>query len=133
MRTLILLILFSTQAFGSALLDTINKERKARGLSALVEKSGLTCAATRHSKDIGTRRVCTHTGRDGTNPGARIKACGYQTMGWGEIVACGQKTPEAAVKAWLNSPGHRAIMLSRDYKYFGGSMFNNYWTVAFSR
>ena len=118
---------------GSELLDTINKERVSRKLPALQENSGLTCAATRHSKDIGTRKACTHTGKDGSNPGTRIKACGLKTMGWGEIVACGQKTPQTAVNAWLNSPGHRAIMLSKDYKYFGGNMFNNYWTVAFSR
>lgn len=129
----LLILLLSTSAFGSELLDTINKERKARGLPTLTERSGLTCAATRHSKDIGTRKVCTHTGKDGSNPAARIKACGYKSMGWGEIVACGQKTPRAAVDSWLKSPGHRAIMLSRNYKYFGGSMYNNYWTVAFSK
>lgn len=134
MRTLIFfLLLFSMPAMGSELLDTINRERTARKLPALVENPGLTCAATRHSKDIGTRRACTHTGRDGSNPGVRIKACGLKTMGWGEIVACGQKTPRAAVDGWLKSPPHRAIMLSKDYKYFGANMFNNYWTVAFSR
>lgn len=129
----LLILLLATPALGSGLLDTINKERRARSLPALVEKSELTCAAAKHSKDIGVRKVCTHTGKDGSNPGARINSCGLKPMAWGEIVACGQKTPRAAVDGWLNSPGHRAIMLSRTYKYFGGGMTNNYWTVAFSK
>jgi len=135
MRALItvMLLFWGSSLMASELLDIINQERARRGLSRLAEKSQLTCAATKHSKDIGARRACTHTGRDGSNTGKRIKSCGLTPLAWGEIVACGQKTPRAAVDAWIKSPSHNAIMFSKTYRYFGGSMYNNYWTVVFTK
>lgn len=130
---IITLLIFSHNIFASELLDTINTERTKRGLTKLVEKSQITCAATKHSKDIGSRRACSHTGSNGSNTGNRLSSCGYSSMAWGEIVACGQKTPKEAVNAWLKSSGHSNIMLSKTYKYFGGSMYNNYWTVVFTK
>lgn len=129
----LVLFLVSTAASGSELLGLINKERKARGLPQLKEKNELVCAATGHALDIGARRVCTHTGRNGSNPGARIAACAYRPRGWGEIIACGQRSAQDAVKAWIKSPSHNAIMFSRNYSYFGGSMSQYYWVVAFSK
>lgn len=129
----VLALLWSFPLLASELLDTINRERSKRGLATLTEKSQLTCAATTHAKDIGKRKVCSHTGANGSSPGQRIKACGFTATSWGEIVACGQKTPRAAVDAWIKSPGHNAIMFSSKYRYFGGYMFNNYWTVVFSK
>jgi uncharacterized protein YkwD len=129
----LLLVVWGYPAMASELLDTINKERAARSLPRLTEKTELTCAAAKHSKDIGTRRVCSHTGSNGSNPGTRINSCGLRPLAWGEIVACGQKTPRAAVDAWIKSPGHYAIMFSKTYRYFGGAMFNNYWTVVFTK
>jgi uncharacterized protein YkwD len=117
----------------SDLLTIINQERVKRKLPALKEKSELVCAATKHSKDIGTRRACTHTDRDGSSATQRLSACGLKAVAWGEIVACGQRTPRAAVDAWIKSPGHNAIMFSRSYKYFGDGMTNNYWTVVFTK
>jgi uncharacterized protein YkwD len=130
---LCLMIFLGTSLQASELLDTINKERKARGLSQLKERNELVCAATGHALDIGARKACTHTGRNGTNPGARIAACSYRPMGWGEIVACGQRSAREAVTAWIKSPGHNAIMFSRNYTYFGGAMSQSYWVVVFSK
>ena len=135
MKALIIamLLLWGFPAMASELLDIINQERVKRKLPTLVEKSQLTCAATIHSKDIGARKTCSHQGSTGTNPGQRIASCGLKPLAWGEIVACGQKTPRAAVTVWINSPGHNAIMFSKTYRYFGGYMYNNYWTVVFTK
>ena len=133
LKLTVCLIFLATNLQASELLDLINKERKTRGLSQLKEKIELACAASKHCLDIGSRKVCTHTGRDGSNPGKRIEGCGYRPMGWGEIVACGQRTPQEAVRAWVKSPPHSAIMFSKSYAYFGGDMSQNYWTVVFSR
>ena len=129
----LLLFIWGMPLMASELLNTINQERVKRGLPSLVEKSALTCAATKHSNDIGTRRVCSHTGKDGSSATQRIASCGLKASAWGEIVACGQKTPRAAVDAWIKSPGHNAIMFSKSYKYFGGGMTNYYWTVVFTK
>jgi uncharacterized protein YkwD len=52
--------------------------------------------------------------------------------GWsGEIIACGQGTPRAAVDAWINSPGHNAIMFGATKREVGVAMTDNYWTAIF--
>jgi len=114
------------------LLATINKERTDRGLSKVVLRDDLVCAAQHHSKDIGERKACSHDDRDGSGPGERVTVCGGD--GWaGEIVACGQTTPRGAVDGWLGSPGHKAIMLDPDQETVGVAMFGNYWTAVFDK
>jgi uncharacterized protein YkwD len=47
---------------------------------------------------------------------------GLSAWGFGENVAWGTAelaTPEAIVGAWMNSPGHRANILSRDWREIG--------------
>jgi uncharacterized protein YkwD len=54
----------------------------------------------------------------------------------GENIARGQKTPEAVVAGWMNSPGHRANILNKNFTHLGvgarmtpdGSI---YWTQNF--
>ena len=115
------------------LFDTINAERVALGLVAVELRPDLNCAATRHSDDIGATQSCTHTGSDGSSPGDRVAGCPGGD-GWsGEIVACGQGTPRAAVDAWIGSPGHNAIMFDGGQRYIGVAMSENFWTAIFDR
>lgn len=122
----------SLSATEDELLATINAERTSRGLSPVALRDDLLCAAQDHSADIGGREVCSHEGASGAGPGERVDAC--DGSGWsGEIVACGQTTPRQAVDGWLNSPGHRGIMLDADQKTIGVAMSNNYWTAVFDK
>lgn len=115
------------------ILSTINRERAKRGLKTLSTLLLLNCAAQTHANDIGTRKVCTHTGRDGSSFVTRAKRCGYSLTSGGEIVACGQTSAKAAVDAWIKSPGHYAIMMDSNQKYFGAGEKNNYRVVVFSK
>lgn len=114
-------------------MDGINDARKSRALPLLNRDSGLVCAAAKHAADIGTRRSCSHTGSDGSSFIDRARSCGVFLQAGGEIIACGQGNAKAAVDAWLNSPGHRAIMLDYDQKKMGAGVFNNFWVVVFSK
>ena len=118
-------------ATSKSLLDAVNEARAARGLSQIAYDSKLGCAADRHAKDIGPKHICGHTGSDGSSPWARAEGCG--TSANGEIVACGQGSPKAAVDAWTLSPGHAAIMYDASQKAFGGAMIDNYWVVIFRK
>jgi hypothetical protein len=62
----------------------------------------------------------------------------------GENIAAGQTTPEQVVQGWINSPGHRANMLSNNYTEIGigyeflandtGSVnYNHYWAQVFGK
>lgn len=56
----------------------------------------------------------------------------------GENVAMGYTSPEAVMKGWMNSSGHRANIMNRGYVKIGvgvakGSDGRLYWTQNFSR
>lgn len=110
----------------------INEERLKAGLSPVEASPELSCAAGRHAADIGPRRGCSHAGSDGSSFSQRAAACGLQMKSGGEIIACGQQTPRAAVDAWLGSPGHRAVMLGRSQRLFGVGLVDNFWVVVFA-
>lgn len=111
--------------------QSVNEARAARGLSAVEILPALNCAADRHAKDVGAKKICGHTGSDGSSPWNRAKDC--NTYANGEIVACGQGDAKAAVQAWTYSPGHAAIMYDGGQKKMGVAMFQNYWVVIFQK
>lgn len=54
----------------------------------------------------------------------------------GENIACGQKDEASVMKTWLNSPGHRANIMSKIYTDIGcgfafGADSAIYWCVCF--
>jgi hypothetical protein len=64
----------------------------------------------------------------------RIRQSGYAPLLWGgEIIARGQTTPERAVTDWMNSAGHRAIILDRRAVHIGCGYLAPFpwWTCAF--
>ena len=58
----------------------------------------------------------------------------YKTAG--ENIAMGYATPEAVMNGWMNSSGHRANILNKNFKYIGvGNLQNSsgaqYWVQLF--
>ena len=67
-----------------------------------------------------------------------IRASGYPYGWWGENVAFGYTTGDSVMVAWMNSTGHRANILSPDYRDIGiGCAYSAghvaYWTQDFGR
>jgi uncharacterized protein YkwD len=52
------------------------------------------------------------------NPEDRLAAVGYRWQAFGENLAS-EPNPAETVSAWMNSPGHRANMLSPTYTEIG--------------
>jgi uncharacterized protein YkwD len=137
--TLTALALSSAHAQDTArVLDLVNQHRAAAGLSPLIRAAELDSAARRHSDDMATHNFMSHTGSDGSTPGQRISAAGYQWSTYGENIAAGYSTAEAVVNAWMNSSGHRANILNSRYKEIGlavtyraGTTYRYYWTQDF--
>ena len=113
------------------LLEEINKARARQGLPAFKFDSKLNCAAELHAKDIGPKRICGHTGSNGSSVGDRLAMCGFDGWQWAENVACGQRTPSEAVQAWHKSAGHAHNMYNPNYTHVGLAMVNNYWVNVF--
>jgi uncharacterized protein YkwD len=126
------------QDMAAQVLTLVNQQRAANGLPALNRDSALDSAAYQHSNDMATSNTFSHTGSDGSTPGQRINAAGYYWYTCGENIAAGQSSAQAVMDAWMNSSGHRANILSPDFKdigiavvYRAGSAYGYYWTQDF--
>ena len=110
----------------SGTLCLINIERRARGLAPLVGNPRLARAARRHAADMVRRNYFSHVSPEGTGFFERLRRAGYprgcESWSGGETLAWGSGslgTPQATVASWMNSPGHRAVLLGRSYREAG--------------
>ncbi|MFJ1562635.1 CAP domain-containing protein [Streptomyces erythrochromogenes] len=117
----------------AAVLALVNQERAAAGCQAVTLNAKLTKAAQDHSADMAAHSNMSHTGSDGSDPGARITRAGYAWSTYGENVAYGYSTPEKVMEGWMNSPGHRENILNCSFKEIGIGLAqpNHYWTQNF--
>ncbi|CCK32658.1 hypothetical protein BN159_8280 [Streptomyces davaonensis JCM 4913] len=116
--------------------DLTNRERARAGLRPLSVDPVLTTAAQAHSADMVARAFYSHTSPEGTQPWDRAAAAGSRRRSIGENIACGQRSPAEVVEGWMNSPGHRANILKRDFTHIGigfagGGPAGTYWTQLF--
>ena len=76
-----------------------------------------------------------HSGTDGSNPGDRIARAGYRVLGvGGERRPRATPTPPSVMNGWMNSPGHRANILSGNVTQIGVGLAyaangTPYWTM----
>ena len=110
-------------------LSKVNKERKKRGLPALAMDKDLLKAAMQRASE--TSIVFSHV-----RPNATMCFTASSKMS-GENIAIGQRSAAAAMKSWMNSPGHKANILNKSFKSIGIGCFKingRYcWTQAFGR
>ena len=116
----------NVDAVRSAILCLHNRIRADRGLPLLKENARLRRAAVAHSADMVSRGFFEHTTPNGVTMVERIMASRYASprAGWalGENLAWGTgalATPQAIMKAWMDSPGHRANVVKRAYREIG--------------
>lgn len=119
----------TASAAQGATLCLVNDERRSRGLSPLRSNGVLATAAERHARDMAAKHYFAHDSQDGRSFLDRIKAAGYVrgARSWtvGENLAWGsgdRAAPGRIVTEWMNSPGHRANILSPRYKEIGFGM-----------
>lgn len=106
----------SVEEMASEVVRLTNIERVKAGLSPLQHHAGLQRAAMVRAEEI-TRKF-SHTRPDGTDSSTALYENGV-SCSCGENIAAGQKTPEAVVRAWMNSPGHKAAILDPDATHIG--------------
>jgi uncharacterized protein YkwD len=117
----------NVESIVAATLCLVNDERTRFGESALIEDSRLAGAAVGHSRDMDEHDYFSHTSPDGQTLLMRIQASGFipnagvgytlgENIAWGTLWLA---TPRSIVKAWMESPGHRANILNGSYRYTG--------------
>jgi hypothetical protein len=97
----------------------VNQIRQSFGLSLLARNAQLERAAQLHAEDMARNRFMGHFGSNGSSPASRIRAAGYVPTWWAENVAYGYRSADAVMNAWMNSPGHRANLLSGRVREIG--------------
>lgn len=112
----------------------LNDVRAANGSGSVAFDSRLAAAAQAHADDMLAKNYFSHTGLDGSTPGDRITAAGYQWRTYGENIAQGQQTENEVLQGWVNSPGHQANNVNPDFEDFGlakaGSGGDRRWVLV---
>ncbi|MDF2614459.1 MAG: hypothetical protein K0S71_2245 [Clostridia bacterium] len=123
----------SVSAYENKVLELVNVERQKAGLAALKMDAALSNVARMKSADMQAKKYFDHTSPTYGSPFDMMKKFGITYKTAGENIAMGQRTPEEVVKAWMNSPGHRANILKASFTHIGvGYVANgNYWTQMF--
>lgn len=133
----------SNGSYEDQMISLINAERIRLGYPALLPNGLLASAAGDHSLDMACQDYFSHTGSDGSSPFDRILWAGYSYQSAGENIFTGSGTyddPQQAFDSWMNSPGHRDIMLNPDFTeigvgYAGNSSgaYEGYFTAVFAK
>lgn len=100
------------------MLDLVNQERVAAGLSPLQADPELTEVARKHSADMFARGYFAHDTPEGLSPFDRMKAANVRFTTAGENLALAPTIPVAHT-GLMNSPGHRANILRREFGRVG--------------
>lgn len=101
-----------------AMVDLVNKERIKEGLSPLSFNTSLREVARGHSADMFKRGYFSHHTPEGYDLAYRVKTADIIFLVIGENLAYAP-TLELAHRGLMNSPGHRANILSEDYHQVG--------------
>lgn len=130
-------------AIRSALLDAVNKERRAAGLAPVAYNTVLEKSAQGHAQDMERREYFSHDSKEGSKPIDRMRKAGYlniditncncrsYTTSVGENIAKGQDTVAEVMEDWMTSKGHRENILSPKYKELGIGLSGEYWVQNF--
>ena len=117
----------------SKLLNLVNKARNENGLSSLTLNSSLSNVAQKKAEDMKNNNYFSHTSPTYGSPFDMIKSFGINYKTAGENIAMGQKTAEEVFNAWMNSSGHRANILNKNFTQMGigYTSGNTYWSQMF--
>ncbi|WP_257031353.1 CAP domain-containing protein [Paenibacillus sp. E222] len=122
----------STQSdFAVQVVKLVNAERAKAGLSALASDALLDKVAVAKVKDMSNNNYFDHQSPTYGSPFDMMKQFGVTYSYAGENIAKGQKTPQEVVTAWMNSEGHRANILNKNFTKIGVGYYNGYWAQEF--
>jgi uncharacterized protein YkwD len=102
----------------AAMLVLLNHERTSRGLPALTLNTQSRTVARAYSTDMFARGYFSHLNNEGKTPFDRMRAADVKFGSAGENLALAP-TLQLAHTGLMNSPGHRANILSPNYRTVG--------------
>lgn len=115
----------------------VNLERAKAGLTPLIIDAPLSKIAAFKAEDMNKNAYFAHKSPTYGDPWDMANHFGYTYSRFGENIAYGQRNAEEVVKAWMNSPGHKANILNKYYTNIGAGITKDskgrvYWVHMFS-
>ncbi len=115
-------------------IDLVNEERKAHGLSELTQDDTLTEIAEIRAEEISEK--FSHMRPNGEKCFSLFTEKGVVNVYRAENIASKQKSAEEVMTSWMNSDGHKNNILNDNFKYIGVGCYEKngtyYWVQSFS-
>jgi hypothetical protein len=96
-----------------------NVDRAGQSLAELTVNPLLEEAARQKAHDMAEKGYFSHVGPEGEQPWVWLKGVGYYYLSAGENLAINFTDSKDVTDAWMNSPAHRANMLSGNFTEIG--------------
>lgn len=114
------------------LLAEHNRLRSRADLPPLAASVQLQAAASTHADRMASTGTMAHSGIGDGDLFSRLRGVGFSYRSCGENVAWNQRGVDAVMASWMNSPGHRANILSATFTAGGfavayGTGGDPYW------
>lgn len=115
---------YSSEINYQKVLDQTNIERKNAGLESLVFNSVLAASAKTKAEDMFRNDYWAHNSPQGKTPWTFFDSAGYKYSVAGENLAKDFYDTDSLMKAWMNSPTHKANIIHSKYKEIGIAVVN---------
>ncbi|MBP7845954.1 MAG: hypothetical protein KA007_00795 [Candidatus Pacebacteria bacterium] len=112
--------------YGSILVDMTNKARAESDLPTLKINPVLVKAAEEKAKDMVENSYFAHTSPNGITPWFWFSDVGYKFSYAGENLAVGFNESAQVHSGWINSPTHKANILSANFTEIGIAVADGY-------
>ena len=95
-------------------------------------------AARKYARKMARNDWFEHDSPNGDDPGDRISDAGYTWSRWGENIGAGYDDIPSVIAAWMASPGHCEVLMSKfrhvgfGYAFHRRSTFGHYWVQDFA-
>ncbi len=128
----------SIQSWEAEVVKLVNSQRSNRGLQTLKSNWEIARVARYKSQDMINKNYFSHISPTFGSPFKMMESFGIRFSAAGENIAMGQRTPSEVMNSWMNSPGHRANILSPSYTTIGVGLAKSktgvcYWTQMFTK
>jgi hypothetical protein len=115
---------YSSEITAEKVIELTNKERKKAGLGELVVNPLLSESAQKKANDMFKNDYWAHNSPQGVTPWEFFNEVNYQYSVAGENLAKDFYDTESMMKAWMNSPTHKANIVHSKYQEIGIAVVN---------
>ncbi|WP_152394919.1 CAP domain-containing protein [Paenibacillus guangzhouensis] len=121
----------SEASFAAQVVNLVNQERAKQGLAALSVDTPLAGMAMDKAVDMYTNNYFSHQSPTYGSPFDMMRQYNIKYGYAGENVAKGQRSPQEVMNSWMNSQGHRANILNKNFTHIGVAYHQGIWVQEF--